>query len=76
MVEFHGFRMLLTHPKVAECASNMLNGAEQTRASIMQTAQTALALYQNPVVQMNTAVSDFCIRDLLSPQHTVSLYIS
>ena len=45
------FHILLTHPKVAECAANMLNGVEQTRASIMQTVQTALALYQNPVVQ-------------------------
>ena len=69
------FHILLTHPKVAECAANMLNGAEQTRASIMQTAQTALALYQNPVVQKNTEVSDFCIKDLLSPQNTVSLYL-
>ena len=69
------FHILLTHPKVAECASNMLNGAEQTRASIMQTAQTALALYQNPVVQKNTEVSDFCIKDLLSPETTVSLYL-
>lgn len=69
------FHILLTHPKVAECASNMLNGAEQTRASIMQTAQTALALYQNPVVQKNTEASDFCIKDLLSPKDTVSLYL-
>ena len=29
------FHILLTHPKVAECAANMLDGAEQTRASIM-----------------------------------------
>ena len=69
------FYMLLTHPKVAECAANVLNGAEQTRASIMQTAQTAMALYQNPIVQKNTSVSDFCIQDLLSPKHTVSLYL-
>ena len=69
------FYMLLVHPKVAECAANMLNGAEQTRASIMQTAQTAMALYQNPVVQKNTEVSDFCIQDLLSPNDTVSLYL-
>ena len=73
--EDNPFHILLTHPKVAECAANMLNGAEQTRASIMQTAQTALALYQNPVVQKNTEVSDFCIKDLLSPETTVSLYL-
>ena len=64
------FYMLLVHPKVAECAANMLNGAEQTRASIMQTAQTAMSLYQNPIVQKNTEVSDFCIQDLLSPKDT------
>lgn len=69
------YYMLLTHPKVAECASNMLNGAEQTRASIMQTAQTAMAIYQDPVVQANTAVSDFAIRDLLDPKQEVSLYL-
>ena len=74
-IESSPFHILLTHPKVAECAANMLNGAEQTRASIMQTAQTALALYQNPVVQKNTEVSDFCIKDLLSPENTVSLYL-
>lgn len=69
------YHMLLSHPKVAECASNMLNGAEQTRASIMQTAQTSLNIYQNPVVQKNTSVSDFTVRDLLNPQETVSLYL-
>lgn len=69
------YHQLLTHPKVAECAANMLNGADQTRASIMQTAQTAMAIYQDPVVQANTAVSDFAIRDLLDPSQEVSLYL-
>ncbi|MBP2629464.1 MAG: hypothetical protein H6Q70_92 [Firmicutes bacterium] len=69
------FYMLLTHPKVAEAAANMLNTAEQTRGSIMLTAQTALALYQNPTVQRNTAVSDFCIRDLLDPSQAISMYL-
>jgi len=73
--EVSPFYMLLVHPKVAECAANMLNGAEQTRASIMQVAQTAMSLYQNPVVQRNTEVSDFCIQDLLSPKEMVSLYL-
>lgn len=69
------YALLLTHPKVAEAAANMLNGAEQTRASIMQTAQTAMALYQNPVVQENTKTSDFTIRDMLDPKHAVSVYL-
>lgn len=66
---------LLSHPRVAETAANMLKGAEQTRAAIMQTAQTALDLYQNPIVQKNTAVSDFTVRDLLDPAQAVSLYL-
>lgn len=69
------FHRLLTHPKVAQCAANIRNGAEQTTASIMQTAQTALGIYQNPLVQRNTAVSDFCIRDLLDPKQAVSCYM-
>ncbi|MBQ8698225.1 MAG: type IV secretory system conjugative DNA transfer family protein [Schwartzia sp.] len=67
--------ILLSHPKVAESAAVMLKGAEQTSESVMQTAQTALALYQNPVVQKNTAVSDFTVRDLLDPSQAVSMYL-
>ena len=66
---------LLVHPKVAEAAANMYNGAEQTRASIMQTAQTSMAVYQDPLVKKNTAVSDFSLRDLLDPSCEVSLYL-
>ena len=69
------YYQLLVHPKVAECAANVLNGADQTRASILQTAQTSLAIYQDPVVKTNTAVSDFAIRDLLDPKQEVSLYL-
>lgn len=69
------WHLLLTHPKVAESASNMLNGAEQTRASIMQTAQTSLAIYQNPIVQRNMSVSDFYIQDLLRAGQPISLYL-
>lgn len=66
---------LLVHPKVAESASNMYNGAKETRASIMQTTQTGLDLYQNPLIKANTAVSDFTVRDLLDPKQAVSLYL-
>lgn len=65
---------LLTHPRVAEAAANIKSGAEQTSASILQTAQASLAVYRDPVVQRNTAVSDFSIRDLLDPRQEVSVY--
>lgn len=67
--------MLLVHPKVAEAAANIYNGAEQTSASILQTAQTAMAVYQDPLVRKNTATSDFTTRDLLDPRQEVSLYL-
>ena len=67
--------LLLVHPKVAEAAANMYNGAEQTAASIMQTAQTSMAVYQDPLIRQNTAVSDFTLRDLLDPSQEVSLYL-
>lgn len=67
--------LLLVHPKVAEAAANMYNGAEQTAASIMQTAQTSMSVYQDPLIRQNTAVSDFTLRDLLDPSQEVSLYL-
>lgn len=69
------FYQLLVHPKVAECAATILNGAKDTRASIIQSAQTALILYQDPLIKKNTAVSDFCFKDLLNPAQAVSLYL-
>ena len=67
--------LLLVHPKVVEAAANMYNGAEQTAASIMQTAQTSMSVYQDPLIRQNTAVSDFTLRDLLDPSQEVSLYL-
>lgn len=70
------FWIALVHPKVAEGAANMVNLNETTRASLIKTTQTKLSLYQNPIVQKNTCVSDFCVRDLLAhPDQAVSLYL-
>lgn len=66
----------LVHPKVAEGAANMVNLNETTRASLIKSTQTKLSLYQDPTVQRNTEVSDFCVRDLLAdPNQAVSLYL-
>ena len=66
----------LVHPRVSEGAANMCNLNETTRASLIKSTQTKLSLYQDPVVQRNTEVSDFCVRDLLSnPNQAVSLYL-
>lgn len=67
--------LLLVHPKVAEAAAAIYNGAKETSASIIQTAQTAMHVYQDPLIRKNTAVSDFTLRDLLDPKQEVSLYL-
>lgn len=65
---------LLTHPRVAECAADMLSNPEQTRGSIIKTARTATAIYGDPALEYNTSVSDFSLRDLLNPDIAVSCY--
>lgn len=69
------FFQLLVHPKVAECAANIVNNAKETRESIIGSAKTALSLYQDPLIKRNTAVSDFCFKDLLDPKQAISLYL-
>ena len=66
---------LLVHPKISESAANILNGANETRQSILSSAKTPLALYQDPLIKQNTCVSDFSFRDLLDPKQAVSLYM-
>ena len=66
---------LLVHAKVAESAANILEGAKETRQSILSSAKTPLALYQDPLIRKNTAVSDFCFRDLMNPEQAISLYM-
>lgn len=66
---------LLVHPKVAEGAATIVNSESGgTSSSILSSAQTPLALYQNPLIKKNTAVSDFSIRDLKNPDQAASLY--
>ena len=44
-------------------------------ASIISTANTALKEYLDPVLAQNTAVSDFCIDDIMNYKKPVSLYL-
>lgn len=77
MVDFsqEPFKALLTHPRVAEAAAEMLNKAPNEQSGVLSTAKTFLNLYQNPVVAKNISVSDFCINDLLDPRGQVSFYL-
>ena len=68
---------LLVHPTVADRAGEILKvkDSPQTMASIIQGTIACLSLYQNPIIKANTEKSDFYIRDLLSPDFAVSLYL-
>lgn len=63
------------HPVVAESARSFLNKSENERSGVQSTAMSFLSLYRDPVVAMNTAVSEFRVRDLMNHDCPVSLYL-
>lgn len=77
VIEKHPFPLykLLVHPKIAEGASAVFKLPNDTKGSVIGSATTPMQLYQDPLIKRNTAVSDFCCRDLLDPKRTVSLYM-
>jgi type IV secretion system protein VirD4 len=76
----HGWRMptgerTVTHPVVREKAQEMLDKEEKDFGGVLSTAKTALTLYSDPLVAMNTSASDFTISDLVNYERPVSLYL-
>src|SRR5581483_10941474 len=65
----------VTHPVVREKVQEMLDKEERDFGGVLSTAKTALALYSDPLVARNTAVSDFRIHDLVNHERPVSLYL-
>jgi type IV secretion system protein VirD4 len=66
---------LLVHPKVRECALSMLDKQPAEMSGVQSTSVTALSLYQDPIIQKNTSVSDFRVEDLLDPKQAVAFYL-
>jgi type IV secretion system protein VirD4 len=64
-----------THPVVAESAKDMLNKAPNELSGVLSTAMSFLSIYRDPIIARNTAVSDFCLHDLMHKEQPVSLYI-
>ncbi|MBR4737186.1 MAG: type IV secretory system conjugative DNA transfer family protein [Rhodocyclaceae bacterium] len=60
---------------IAQAAKDMLDRPPEEAGSVLSTAKSYLALYRDPVIQANTACSDFRIRDLMHHDSPVSLYI-
>ena len=63
------------HPVVASCAREALNKSPNELSGVISTAMTFLALFRDPIIARNTALSDFHIEDLMNAQRPVSLYI-
>lgn len=63
------------HIFIASSAREMLNKAENEASGVVSTALTNLALYRDPVVALNTSVSDFRIHDLMNADQPVNLYL-
>jgi type IV secretion system protein VirD4 len=64
-----------THDVVATIAREMMNKADNELSGVISTAVTNLSLYIDPLVSMNTEVSDFKIKDLMNDDQPVSLYL-
>ena len=63
------------HSLVAQEARAMLNKDERELSGVVSTAISFLTLYRDPIVAKNTSRSDFKIRDLMSNDEPVSLYL-
>ena len=64
-----------THPVVAEAARELLNKSANERSEVLSTAMSFLGLYRDPIVNLNTCVSDFSVSDLVNHENPVSLYL-
>ncbi len=64
-----------THPIAFESFVDISSKAENERASIVSTANALLTLYSDPVLAMNTRVSDFTLYDIMNYEQPVSLYL-
>lgn len=64
-----------THPIVGQAFIEISKKPDNELGSIVSTANTALKEYLDPVLSMNTSVSDFCIDDIMNYKKPVSLYL-
>lgn len=63
------------HPVVAQTAKDMEDTPEEELGSKLSTIKGFLSLYRDPVIQRNTKVCDYKIRDLMHADNPASLYI-
>jgi type IV secretion system protein VirD4 len=69
----HGWKH---HPRVQTAARTFLDMPPQTRGGVVANALASLSPYADPILDAATAVSDFALEDLYTPQERpVSLYL-
>ncbi|MBC7907101.1 MAG: type IV secretory system conjugative DNA transfer family protein [Rhodospirillaceae bacterium] len=61
---------------VAMAGAVMINREHRERTSIHSTAVLCLALYKDPIIAANTAVSDFQLTDIWNGPRPASLYVT
>jgi len=65
-----------THPTVASAASRLQGMDHRTATGVAATAQSKLALFEDPLVCANTARCDFHGEDLIAGAAPVSVYLT
>lgn len=63
------------HPVIANGAKTMMNKEDKDRSGVLSTAKTHLSLFLDPVIAKNTSHSDFLMRDIMTNDTPVSLYL-
>jgi type IV secretion system protein VirD4 len=64
-----------THPIVRLKAQEFLDKADKDASGVLSQVNTALSLFSDPVVALNTSSSDFRISDLIHNEQPISVYL-
>lgn len=63
------------HIFIASSAREMASKAENEASGVLSSALVNMALYRDPIVNLNTSRSDFRIHDLMNADNPVDLYL-
>ncbi|WP_298030514.1 type IV secretory system conjugative DNA transfer family protein [uncultured Desulfovibrio sp.] len=63
------------HIFIASAAREMASKAENEASGVLSSALVNMAIYRDPIININTARSDFHIHDLMNDENPVDLYL-
>jgi type IV secretion system protein VirD4 len=64
-----------THPLISAIAREMLDKEEEEFSGVLSAMRTGLQIYHDPLVLRATAASDFRLKDLVTAEQPISLYL-